>query len=73
VTDASGLGSRYDFTLTYLPEVRPGPTGPTAGQYPRAPNTIKAVGSQFAMRLEKGNVSVKILVIDQIEKTPVEN
>ena len=73
MTDASGLGSRYAFTLTYLPYDRPEPIGPTAGQYPRAPNIIKAVESQLGMRLEKGNVSVEILVIDHIEKTPVEN
>jgi uncharacterized protein (TIGR03435 family) len=57
VTDACGLSSQYDFTLTYLPDDQLVPTSPRSAQYPPAPKIIKAVESQLGLPLEKGKVA----------------
>jgi uncharacterized protein (TIGR03435 family) len=73
VTDATGLTSKFDFSLTYLPDDAPPPSGPLADRYPPAPNVFKALDSQLGLTLEKGKIAVEMLIVDHIEKTPSEN
>jgi uncharacterized protein (TIGR03435 family) len=73
VRDATGLSSRYDFSLTYMPDDARAPSGPPAGRYASAPDLFKAVESQLGLKLEKGKIPVEMLVVDHIEKSPSEN
>jgi uncharacterized protein (TIGR03435 family) len=73
VTDATAFTLKYEFSLTYLPDDAPEPSGPMADRYPRAPNVFKALESQLGLRLEKGKIAVEMLVVDHIEKTPTGN
>jgi uncharacterized protein (TIGR03435 family) len=70
VTDATALNSRYDFTLTYLPDFMPAPTDP---RYPPAPDLFAALQSQLGLKLEPGKLPTRIVVIDRIERTPTAN
>ena len=69
VTDATGLTAKYDFTLTY--------SGGDSGGLPDAaaplPDIFSAVQSQLGLRLEPKKVTVRLMVVDHIEKTPTRN
>jgi len=69
--DTTALTSRHDFSLTYLPDGAPPPSGPLADRHPPAPDISNALESQLGLRLEKRKVSVEMLVIDHIERTPL--
>ncbi len=71
VIDRTGLTSKYDFTLEFAEENPP----PESLSNPREPAAAlpTAVQEQLGLKLEKGRGPVGVLVIDRIDKTPVEN
>jgi uncharacterized protein (TIGR03435 family) len=67
VVDRTGLTGRYDFTLdlsSYLPGIQP-------GDLPVILN--EALQKQLGLGLEQRRVAVEMLIVDHIEKVPVEN
>jgi uncharacterized protein (TIGR03435 family) len=76
VSDATGLKGRYDITLNWARDpVRPvaaeepaGATGDNSG-----PNLFAALEQQLGLKLVQKKGLVEVLVIDHMEKTPVEN
>jgi uncharacterized protein (TIGR03435 family) len=86
VVDLTGLTGKYDFTLTFEPEQSRMMAGLPAGpgrdvggdsghqnEVEAAPNLFTAVQEQLGLKLEPRKSPVELLVIDHIEKTPVEN
>ncbi len=82
VIDKTGLTGRYDFTLHFTPERRPGPFpgadgGPGPGPGPEmkppdadanGPTLVTALQEQLGLKLQPAKGPVDILVIDHIEK-----
>lgn len=68
VLDMTGDTRRYDFTLKYSREDAKAETADTA--YPIVPLAIQ---DQIGVRLEKRNAALDVLVVDSIEKLPIEN
>ena len=67
VADATGLDGKYDISLHWVTEagmVEPEPVGPSI---------FGAVQEQLGLKLEPTKVKLKILVIDHIAKSPLEN
>jgi uncharacterized protein (TIGR03435 family) len=89
VVDTTELTGKYDFVLTFEPEQNRmmagmpagmgrgggGPDGPpqNAPEVEAAPNLFTAVQEQLGLKLEPRKSLVELLVIDHLEKTPVEN
>ncbi|MDQ1471164.1 MAG: hypothetical protein QOJ99_2644 [Bryobacterales bacterium] len=87
VVDTTELTGKYDFALTFEPEQnrmmrgmpagmgRGGSDGPpqNAPEVEAAPNLFTAVQEQLGLKLEPRKSLVELLVIDHLEKTPVEN
>ena len=73
VVDSTALTSRYDFSLTYLPDDAPPPSGTLADRFRPAPNISQALESQLGLNWEKRKVTVEMLIIDHMEKSPTEN
>ncbi len=76
VTDATGLGGRYDYVLTFLMEPGGRAAGPVAsnGSEPEfGISLIEAVRDQLGLRLEKKKGQANVLVVDHAEKAPIEN
>ncbi len=84
VVDQTGLVGEYDFHLEFAQENLISlefPTLPEAGDpgsgIPRAsdpaPTLTKAVETQLGLRMEPKKVPVDVLVIDHIDRSPVEN
>jgi uncharacterized protein (TIGR03435 family) len=72
VLDKTGLKGKYDFELD-LTSSRNG--GPASGDPPADPVTVfqAALPDQLGLKLEARKMPVEMLVIDRIEKSPVEN
>jgi uncharacterized protein (TIGR03435 family) len=67
VVDRTGLAGRYDFTLdisSYLPGIQP-------GDLPSILN--EALQKQLGLGLERRKVPIEMLIVDRVEKVPVEN
>jgi len=87
VVDNTELTGKYDLELTFEPEQNrmmmglgrggPGPGAGEGGQHEseaEAPATIfTAVQEQLGLKLEPKKTSTEVLVIDHVEKTPIEN
>jgi uncharacterized protein (TIGR03435 family) len=76
VTDATGLGGRYDYAFSFLMEPGGRATGLVAsnGSEPEfGINLIDAVRDQLGLRLEKKKGQADVLVVDHAEKAPIEN
>jgi uncharacterized protein (TIGR03435 family) len=76
VTDATGLGGRYDYAFSFLME----PGGRAAGMIASTGsepefgiNLIDALRDQLGLRLEKKKGQADVLVVDHAEKAPIEN
>jgi uncharacterized protein (TIGR03435 family) len=76
VMDATGLGGRYDYALSFLMEpggraaepVASNESGPEFGI-----NLIDALQDQLGLKLEKKKGQANVLVVDHAEKIPIEN
>jgi len=69
VRDGTGLTGFYDFKL----DLRPTPLQP--GDPPRDPTDliIPALRDELGLKLESRKITLDVLVVDQVEKTPTEN
>ena len=69
VTDSTGLTAKYDFTLNY--------SGGSSADSPEAssplPDIYSALQSQLGLKLEPKKVTVNMMIVDHIEKTPTRN
>jgi uncharacterized protein (TIGR03435 family) len=86
VIDKTGLTGKYDFQLEYSPETAwmgtigmpPPPGGASASGPPAAsdeggPDLLTAIRQQLGLKLDSKKLPVDILVIDRVDKVPVEN
>jgi len=68
VIDKTGLSKRYDFTLRWTPD-DPRRPGVVTDEFP---DFFTAIQQQLGLKLETGDESVDVLVIDNVER-PSEN
>jgi uncharacterized protein (TIGR03435 family) len=80
VIDGTGLKGKYDLSLDWAPDIaNPAAAAPTAesgipaAPEPSGPNIFTALQQQLGLKLQPKKVTIEILVIDHIEKTPTEN
>jgi uncharacterized protein (TIGR03435 family) len=75
VIDHTGLTRKYDFTLEFAGQFRPGRivSAPPLDATDPAPDIFQALEKQLGLRLTKSTSSEDTLVIDHIEKVPTEN
>jgi uncharacterized protein (TIGR03435 family) len=79
--DKTGLTGPYDFTLEFSNAGLPGPMGrglaaPSpgeAGQPDAAPDLFTALEKQLGLKLEKSKTQLDVIVIDHLDKQPIEN
>jgi uncharacterized protein (TIGR03435 family) len=69
VIDATGLKGKYDFMLSWVPEL---PRGAAADSN-SGPTLQDAIQAQLGLRLESKKAMVDVLVIDRAEKVPTGN
>jgi uncharacterized protein (TIGR03435 family) len=72
VTDATGLRTKYDFTLTYA-SAEPAPQARVQEGLEPPTDIFAAVQSQLGLKLERKPLPVEIFVVDQMAKTPTGN
>ncbi|HET9400084.1 MAG TPA: TIGR03435 family protein [Candidatus Acidoferrales bacterium] len=76
VLDKTGLTGNYDFTLTWTPDdtqlqtPRDAPNGqpPLLPPDPNGPSIFTAIQEQLGLKLESGKGSVRVIVIDHVER-----
>ena len=84
IVDKTGLTGKYDFNLEFAPDIRnfpglppPPPPEPGGAPAPDPPTTgppfQAALQEQLGLRLEQKKVSVEMLVMDRVDKTPTDN
>jgi uncharacterized protein (TIGR03435 family) len=65
VVDRTGLTSRYDLKLTWTPDA--------AAAAPAELSIFTALREQMGLRLEPSKVTIDVVVVDRVERTPTEN
>lgn len=77
VTNATGLQGSYAITIYWqsgsMRAAPPGPDGAAMAQEPEGPTLEQAVQQQLGLRLDAKRGPVDILVVDHVEKAPLEN
>ncbi|MEI9970948.1 MAG: TIGR03435 family protein [Ignavibacteriota bacterium] len=89
VTDATGLNAKFDIQLTFSTEglniAMGGPGGPgmpgggpggPEGVQPQGdppPDLFSAIQSQLGLRLAPKKGAIDVLIVDSVDKVPVEN
>jgi uncharacterized protein (TIGR03435 family) len=81
VVDATGLTKQFDFSLTFSNGVEPGtaPVPPvtrdsaSASDVETSPDIFEAIPMQLGLKLQQKTVPVQTIIVDQVEKTAVEN
>jgi uncharacterized protein (TIGR03435 family) len=74
VVDRTGLGGRYDFTLTYTPEAFTAASlaarngAPMPGVDPNGPPLVTALEQQAGLRLQPIRAPIEVVVVDRIER-----
>jgi len=71
VVDQTRLSGAFDFKLDWMPAPRAADTAAT--DLPAGPTLFDAVESQLGLKLERKMLPLPIIVIDGIERAPVEN
>jgi uncharacterized protein (TIGR03435 family) len=71
VRDATGLEAKFDFTLTFSPEVSKGPAD--GAELETASDIFTALQIQLGLKLESKKGPIDLVVIDRVEKTPTSN
>jgi uncharacterized protein (TIGR03435 family) len=72
IIDKTGLTGRYDVTIEWAREPKPSATPDTPPPAPAGPTFIHALRDQLGLKLESSKASLRILVIDKVER-PSEN
>lgn len=75
--DATGLTAKYNFTLEYTPE-NARPASPFAAAPPELPedqrlSIFEALPTQLGLRLEARKLTIDVIVVDHIDRTPADN
>jgi uncharacterized protein (TIGR03435 family) len=83
VRDATGLKGKYDFDLSWVPQMQfratpppqlqHGGTIPSLPDIESGPTVFEALRSQLGLGLERKKGQVEVLVVDQVERRPTEN
>ena len=77
IADATGLSGRFDFSLDYdawYHVMANAPGVPAALVGNRNPTSIfKVIEAQLGLKLEPATAKLKVMVIEQVERTPTEN
>ncbi|HLO26614.1 MAG TPA: TIGR03435 family protein, partial [Geobacteraceae bacterium] len=71
VVDRTGLAGNWDFELRFAPELPVGllpPGGDAPSSDPGAPSIFTAIQEQLGLKLQATKGSVKVLVIDSVER-----
>ncbi len=78
VLDATGLSGRYALTLSWF-RAQPATaavgagSGPDPTEPPLGPTIFEAIQDQLGLKLQPTKAPVEVVVIDRIEKKPIEN
>ena len=64
VVDQTGISGTFDFTLRYAPE---------DGTDSALPSLFTALEEQLGLKLQPQKIPMQKLVIDQVERTPLDN
>lgn len=75
VLDATGLRERYALTLSWFrpqPAAPPG-SGSIPGELPLGPTIFQALQDQLGLKLQPTKAPIEVVVVDHIEKKPIEN
>jgi uncharacterized protein (TIGR03435 family) len=67
IADATGLKGKYDFTLQWVTD------GASLSADDPGPTIFQTLQDQLGLKLESKKRMVEILVVDHMEKTPIEN
>jgi uncharacterized protein (TIGR03435 family) len=81
VVDSTGLKGKYDIDMTWTIDLAwimeraglPDPRGEGADNGPAGPTLIRAVQDQLGLKLNSKKGSGDIVVVDHVEKVPIEN
>jgi uncharacterized protein (TIGR03435 family) len=68
VVDKTGLSSRYDFTLKFMPDTAQPQSSSASAPGDLPPSIFTAIQEQLGLKLESGKGPVEILVIDHVER-----
>jgi uncharacterized protein (TIGR03435 family) len=68
IVDQTGLQGVYDFTLTWTPTPKPDEPGELSGV-----GLLDAIQDQLGLKLEPRKAPVDRIVIDHVERVPIEN
>ena len=71
VIDQTGLNGAFDFKLDWTPAVRNGAAAPDDA--PAGPTLFDAVETQLGLKLERKTLPLPVIVVDGVERTPIEN
>jgi uncharacterized protein (TIGR03435 family) len=71
ILDATGLKGEYAFTLSWIMLI-PGAPAP-APDAETGPDLSEALQAQLGLKLESKKAPIEMLIVDHVEKTPVEN
>ncbi len=70
VVDQTGLSGAFDFKLDWTPAAR---TAEASTDPPAGPTIFEAVQEQLGLKLESRKLPLPAIVIDRVERVPVEN
>lgn len=73
VVDKTGLTGTYDFELYFGVDRSTGHLMNCEGKFLDAPNVVEAVQKQLGLKLEKGSGIFDVIVVDHLDRAPVEN
>jgi uncharacterized protein (TIGR03435 family) len=70
VVDATGLTGKYDIKLTWSPQADNPPAGK---ETPEGQSMLEALESQLGLKIRQGKANLEMLLVDHIEKVPMDN
>jgi uncharacterized protein (TIGR03435 family) len=70
VVDQTSLSGAFDFTLDWTPASR---TPTASAEPPAGPTVFEAVQAQLGLKLESRKLPLPAIVIDRVERVPLEN
>jgi uncharacterized protein (TIGR03435 family) len=73
VVDQTGITGPVDFTLTWVPRALPNTAAVADTEPPAGPDIFEAVEGQLGLKLENKKLPLPVIVVDRVERAPVEN